>query len=123
MYNSCVVILRVAVKENLWEWKLIRRIAKIRRQLNTTMEEYNKELLRDSYRDVSRDTEKLHRNYSRNVNCVGLPDICSVQNLKLCTSGSFTSCLILTTTVLSPVLQVCQPYHLTCFYQRCILKA
>jgi hypothetical protein len=55
-----VVILRDAVKENLWERKLIRRLTKIRRQLNNTMEEYNKELLRDSYKDVSRDTEKLH---------------------------------------------------------------
>jgi hypothetical protein len=73
------------------------------------MEEYNKELLRDSYKDVSRDIEKLHRHYSRNANCVGLPDICPVQKLKLCSSGSFIFCLILTTTVLSPVLQVCQP--------------
>jgi hypothetical protein len=99
MYNTCVVILRDVDKKNLWERKLIRRLAKIRRQLNTTMEEYNKELLRDSYKDVSRDVEKLHRHYSRDVNCVGLPDICPVQKLKLCSSGSFTSCFILTTTV------------------------
>jgi hypothetical protein len=77
--------------------------------LNNTMEEYNKELLRDSYKDVSRDTEKLHWNYSRNVNCVGLPDICPVQNLKLWSSGSFTSCLILMIIILSPILQVRQP--------------
>lgn len=109
MYNTCVVILRFAAKENLWERKLIRRLTKIRRQLNTTMEEFTKELLRDSYKDVSRDTEKLHRHYSRNVNCVSLPDICPVQKLGLCSSGSFTSCFILTTTVLSPVLQVCHP--------------
>jgi hypothetical protein len=109
MYNTCMVILRVVAKENLWERKLIRRLAKIRRQLNNTMEEYNKEMLRDSYKDVSRDVEKLHRHYSRNVNCVGLPDICPVQKLKLCSSGLFTSCLILTTIVMSPVLQVCQP--------------
>jgi len=99
MCNTCVVILRDAVKENLWERKMIRRLTKIRRQLNTTMEEYNKELLRDSYKDVSRDIEKLHRHYSRNVNCVALPDICPVQKLKLCSSESFTFCLILTTTV------------------------
>lgn len=57
MYNTCVVILRVTANENLWERKLIRRLAKIRRQLNTTMEKYNKELLSDSYEDVSRDVE------------------------------------------------------------------
>ena len=57
MYNTCVVILRVTANENLWERKLIRRLAKIRRQLNTTMEKYNKELLSDSYEDVSRDIE------------------------------------------------------------------
>jgi hypothetical protein len=50
-----VFILRFASKESLLERKLIRRLAKIRRQLNTTMEEYKKELLRDTYEDVSRD--------------------------------------------------------------------
>jgi hypothetical protein len=54
-----VVILRVASKENLWERKLKGRLAKIRRQLNTTMEKYNKELLKDSYEDVSRDIVKI----------------------------------------------------------------
>jgi hypothetical protein len=44
------------------------------------MEEFNKELLSDSYKDVSRDTEKLHLHYSRNVNCVGLPAIVLFRN-------------------------------------------
>lgn len=51
---------RVASKENLWGQKLTRRLAKVRQQLNITMQHYKEELLSDSYEEVSRHIAKLH---------------------------------------------------------------